>query len=229
MTLAQLEPSAKAPWTRTMFFTGSAGPAAGAGTAPNESANAAMVMHSFVVVLMVSFLRDLKRERWYRPTPSCSGCVRVPDVHVAAPGAVLLLPQHDVLRRRPLAARKGEHGASDRVYPVAQRLQIERRQLHPPHAHLWRRRGRSPELRDPVPALHDLGSGRQDAGIPGVDLPRRARGVAAVVPILEAMVRLVDPAPERFGVAGGHAPGVAGKGEHKWTRRKRGCRSAEKD
>ncbi len=44
-----------------MFFTGSVGPAAAAGSVPSESANVAMVMHSFVVMLMVSFFRDLKK------------------------------------------------------------------------------------------------------------------------------------------------------------------------
>src|SRR5258706_3426820 len=53
ITLAQLEPSAKAPWTKTMFFTGCVG-AALTGPAATESAMAAAaVMPSSVVVLIV--------------------------------------------------------------------------------------------------------------------------------------------------------------------------------
>src|SRR5438045_9590341 len=101
-----------------------------------------------------------------------------------APGAILMHPYRDVLRRRALAAREGERCASDLVCLVAYRLQIERGQIDPPDAHLRRGRGRGPELGDPVPALYHLSPRRQDAGIPRVELPRRARGVAAVERIL---------------------------------------------
>ena len=53
-----------------------------------------------------------------------SGCIQVPHVHEAAPGTVLLLPDYEVLRRRPLTTREGERGASDLVRPVTQRLQL---------------------------------------------------------------------------------------------------------
>jgi hypothetical protein len=141
-------------------------------------------MDSFVIVLMLNsfFVLDVLR------LCPCSRCPRA--------RAILLLPDHEVPRRDPLAARERQRGAPDLVGPIAQRLQIERGQFHPPHARLRRSRGRGPVLGDPVPALHRFGPRRQNAGIPRVELPRGARGVAAVEHVLEATVRLVDPAPE---------------------------------
>jgi len=147
---------------------------------------------SRVLPWLLTFTRSFGRQATYR-----LACVHVPDVHAPTPGAILLLPDHDVHSASPAGSRE-RCVARPISYAPSPAVQIERGQLHFPHSRLRCHRGCGPATRRCCPALHRLGPRRQDAGIPRVE--RRAAPAASPRLNMSSKRRCVSSIPRRSAV-----------------------------